>query len=288
LVGDLLVEGLSPRRRWALPFNHLPASLSRPLHWLARSVFRALHSLRFDIYWALCRRTKVADLRRFERSWYSQNGEDGILRIIFEKIDVTNRFCVEFGVEDGRECNTRYLLEKAGWSGLRMDGGSYSAYFGQVHQEFITAENICSLFAKYAVPKQFDLLSIDIDGNDYWVWRAVEGYSPRVVVIEYNASLLPHESKTIRYDPGFRWDGSNYFGASLLALAKLGRVKGYTLIGCDSQGVNAFFVRNDLVGNRFCERSVEQLYRRPQYGQVVHGKCIGHRPTPKISEMVEI
>jgi hypothetical protein len=177
--------------------------MRHPLGQLERLLVRAQRSLRGDIHWALHRHTQVADLRRFERNWYSQNGEDGILRIIFEKIGVTNRFCVEFGVQDGRECNTRYLLETAGWSGLRMDGGDHSACYGQVHKEFITAENICSVFDKYAVPREFDLLSIDIDGNDYWVWRALEGYTPRVVVIEYNASLLRNILGTARR-PGFQ------------------------------------------------------------------------------------
>lgn len=270
------------------PLGKRLASISPLLYRVLRSAYRNQHSVRGQLYWTLCRRGTIKDIRRFERSWYSQNGEDGILNIIFEKIGVTNKFCVEFGVEDGRECNTRHLLEAAAWDGLQMDGGDHASVYGRVRKEFITAENICSLFEKYSVPKQFDLLAIDIDGNDYWVWRAIEGYSARVVVIEYNASMLPNESKTIPYDPEFHWDGSNYFGASLLALAKLGRRKGYTLIGCDSQGINAFFVRDDLVGDRFAVRSVAELYCKPNYGEIAHGKFIGHHPTPKISQMLEV
>lgn len=262
--------------------------LPRPLFRAVRSLSQAHYNLRGDLHRVLHRRRRIDDLRRFERRWFSQNGEDGILRIIFETIGVTNRFCVEFGVEDGRQCNTRYLLEKAGWSGLRMDGADHDLRFGPVRKEFITAENICALFAKYAVPPEFDLLSIDIDGNDYWVWRAIEGYSPRVVVIEYNASLAPDQSRTIRYDPAFQWDGTSYFGASLRALAKLGRSKGYTLVGCESQGVNAFFVRDDLIGERFTVRSVEDTYAAPGYGVIRDGRFIGHRPTPRIAEMVEV
>ncbi len=266
--------------------------LPRPLFRALRSLTRAQYNLRGDLHRLLHRlpqrRRTIHDLRRFERRWYSQNGEDGILRIIFETIGVTNRFCVEFGVENGRQCNTRYLLEKAGWSGLRMDGADHDGRFGPVQKEFITAENICALFAKYAVPREFDLLSIDIDGNDYWVWRAIEGYRPRVVVIEYNSSLPPDQSKVIPYDPAFRWDGSNYFGASLLALARLGRSKGYTLIGCESQGVNAFFLRDDLLAERFAVRSIQQLYSEPRYGVVQDGRCIGHRPTPRIRDMIEV
>lgn len=119
----------------------------------------------------------------------------------------------------------------------------------KIKKEFITAENINQLLQKYRVPREFDLLSIDIDSNDYWVWKAIDNYSPRVVVIEYNSCIPPNESKTIKYDPNARWDGTDYFGASLLALAKLGKSKGYSLVYCESSGVNAFFVRNDLIKN---------------------------------------
>ena len=100
-----------------------------------------------------------------------------------------------------------------------------------IKKEKVDASNINFLLAKYSVPREFDLLSIDIDSNDYYVWKALEGYSPRIVVIEYNASFPPTESKTIKYDPNFVWDGTNYYGASLLALKKLGQSKGYILIG---------------------------------------------------------
>jgi hypothetical protein len=195
---------------------------------------------------------------------------------------------VEFGVEDGSECNTRFLRERLGWTGLLMDGGDHATPVGDVRREFITAENICSLFEKYRVPKEFDLLSIDIDGNDYWVWQAIRGYSPRIVVIEYNSSIGPDESKTVPYDPAFHWDGTNYFGASILALTKLGRAKGYTLIGCDNQGINAFYLRDDLLSERFVVRSVSDLYSEPRYGEIVNGRFIGHAPSHRLSEMIHV
>jgi hypothetical protein len=261
---------------------------SRPAYLVARSIYRSQRNVRRYIYWALFGRRTITDIRRFERRWHSQNGEDGILEIVFAKIGVTNRFCVEFGAESGEVCNTRYLMECKGWTGLRMDGGDHDHCFGTVYKEFVTAENINSLFRKYSVPQEFDLLSIDIDGNDYWVWRAIEGYSPRVVIIEYNSSLPPGESKTIQYDPKFSWDGTNYYGASLLALAKLGGAKGYTLIGCESRGVNAFFLRADLVKDRFAVRSVAELYCTPGHGLIVDGKFVGHPPTERVSRMVDV
>jgi hypothetical protein len=259
---------------------------SRPLYLAARYVYRGVYNLRGDLNRILHNGRAVTDIKRFERSWYSQNGEDGILKLIFSQIGVTNKFYVEFGVEDGSECNTRYLRERHGWTGLMRDGGSHPKPVGDVRKEFITAENICSLLEKYKVPNEFDLLSIDIDGNDYWVWKAIQGYSPRVVLIEYNSSIMPDESKTIPYDPEFRWDGTNYFGASILALANLGRAKGYTLIGCDNQGINAVFLRDDQIDKGFVARPIVGLYAEPRYGEVVGGKFIGHHPSPRLSEMV--
>jgi len=270
------------------PIGRRLHQFSRPLYRVARYLYRGLHNLRGDFYRLMPGRAPLGNLQRYERCWYSQNGEDGILEAIFSRIGVTNRFCVEFGVENGRECNSRYLIERKGWQGLRMDGGEHAEVVGTVHREFITAENIVALFRKYGVPQEFDLLSIDIDGNDYWVWRAIEGYSPRAVIIEYNSSIRPEESRTVPYQPDFQWDGTNYFGASLLALAKLGRSKGYTLVGCDSQGANAFFVRDDLVAGRFVVRSVAQLYAAPRYGEVVGGHFIGHHPSPRMAQMVQV
>jgi len=261
---------------------------SRPLYLAARYIYRGAFNLRGDLNLMLHNGRTVTGIKRYERNWYSQNGEDGILKLIFAQIGATNKFYVEFGVEDGSECNTRYLRERFGWIGLMMDGGSHAAPVGNVRREFITAENICSLFEKYKVPKEFDLLSIDIDGNDYWVWKAIQGYSPRVVVIEYNSSIKPNESKTVPYDPNFLWDGTNYFGASILALAKLGLAKGYTLIGCDKQGINAFFLRDDLIDERFVVRSIAELYAEPRYGEIVDGKFIGHHPSRRLSEMVHV
>lgn len=220
---------------------------------------------------------KIADLNFFEQSFDSQNGEDGILKIIFHKIGLTNKFCVEFGVHTITG-NTVHLV-KNGWNYLWMDGEGDGK---KIKQEFINAENINSLFQKYNVPKEFDLLSIDIDSNDYWVWQAINNYYPRVVVIEYNASIPCHESKTVKYDPNLIWDGSNYFGASLLALKKLGDLKGYTLIACDKRGVNAFFVQNSLIGDNFKIKDIKDIYRPPHYGQKINHKYIGHPPSDKI------
>jgi len=261
-----------------------------------------------------------------EQKIYSQNGEDGIIEFIFSQIGTTNKFSVEFGVGNGFECNTVYLLEKKEWKGLMMDYGAdqqikwtgvmkkawsnkklgftenirkdikflkkltsrtkRSANFQlDIKIEKVTAENIQNLFQKYNVPKNFDLLSIDIDFNDYWVWKAITDYSPRVVVIEYNSSIQLNESRVVSYDPEAVWDGTNYFGASLLALRNLGLKKGYTLVGCDNNGVNAFFCKSELISD-FEIKDIQDLYRPPKYGEIINNIHTGHPPsTKKVPEL---
>ena len=117
------------------------------------------------------------------------------------------------------------------------------------------------------VSGEIDLLSIDIDNNDYWVWKAITRINPRVVVIEYNATLRPPMSLVVPYEPERTWDGAtNYFGASLEAFVRLGRSKGYRLVGCSISGVNAFFVRDDIAGDHFFDpATAEELYEPPRY-----------------------
>ncbi len=204
-------------------------------------------------------------LTRFEHKIFSQFGEDGIIAEIFNRIGVTNRFFVEFGVENGTETNTTRLLLN-GWQGLWIEGKkeyidemqkSFSGYLSQnrlaILHSFITAENIENLFSQGNVPKDIDLLSIDIDRNDFHVWNSITNYRPRVVIIEYNAIFSPADHFIVPYDPNATWDGSSYFGASIDAYCQLGASKGYKLVGCSYAGVNAFFVREDLVADLFEE-----------------------------------
>jgi len=230
-----------------------------------------------DEFKQIQRKREEFDINYFEKKIYSQNGEDGIIEFIFSKIGTTNKFYVEFGVWDGLECNSR-LLKEHGWNGLWMDKKYQSDI---IKKENVTAENVEKLFKKYNVSQSFDLLSIDIDFNDYWVWKSITNYYPNVVVIEYNASYPPNETRVVKYDPNWEWDETDYFGASLLAMKKLGASKGYTLIGCESNGVNAFFCKNKLVENIFPKKSIEELFRPPRYGQIIDGKHIGHPPSDR-------
>jgi len=226
-----------------------------------------------DEFKQIQRKREKFDINYFEKKIYSQNGEDGIIEFIFEIVDTKNKFFVEIGVEDGHQCNTRNLLTK-GWKGIMIDANSTNT--STIKKEFVTSENVNELFEKYSVPNSFDLLSIDIDYNTYWVWKAITKYLPRVVAIEYNSTIPCTESLVVEYDPLGKWDGTNYFGASLLALKKLGDSKGYTLVGCDSFGVNAFFVKNELINEKIKIRSIEELFKPPKFGRIVNGIYVGH------------
>ncbi len=181
----------------------------------------------------------TVNLKGADRKTFSQNGEDGILEKILETIGTTNKYFVEIGVGNADECNTR-LLRENGWKGLMLDNEYYNPGKG-VQQEFVDAGNVNGILAKYKVPKEFDVLSIDIDGNDYWVWKAI-GYSPRVVIIEWNCSISPFRALAIPYSPNFAWDSTCYYGASILALKRLGERKGMVLVAADKRATNLFFV----------------------------------------------
>jgi hypothetical protein len=244
---------------------------SRRLYRLERDVDRLNHTLA-----GLLVPPQVAgELAWSEFRRYSQNGEDGILLRIFSIIGTTDRRFVEVGSGDATECNTRNLWEGWGWSGLLVEGDPELAAVADegtpehvlVRQCFVDAENIDQLIRSSGVSGDIDLLSIDIDGNDYWVWCAIDAVSPRVVVIEYNAAFGPEVSATVPYEPDRVADFGRslaervYCGASLAALVRLGSEKGYALVGCDSSGVNAFFVRRDCLVQPLTEMEASAAWR---------------------------
>jgi hypothetical protein len=222
------------------------------------------------------------DLSSYETSLYSQNGEDGILSKIFQLIEPTSRYCVEFGAGEGVTNSNTYLLRKQEWSCLLLDRMHENSNIN-LYKEFITAENITTLFDKYSVPHDLDLLSIDINYNDFYVWKALDQkFKPAVVLIEYNATHLPNEDKVVKYQFSFCGDGTDYFGASILALYNLGRSKGYSLVYAESAGINLFFIRDDILEEKKLRfknmNDVEKLYRRPTYIVSPNG---GPRKDPK-------
>ena len=206
------------------------------------------------------------NISKFGIKIYSQNEEDGIILYILKHIGIRTKKFIEIGSESGTECNTTNLLKYFDWSGMQIEGDKelYNNAKIQLKKKlrekmkniklvnsFITKKNINKIIKKN-FKKEVDLLSIDIDGNDFWVWEEINCINPRLVVIEYNSFFGSEISCTIPYNPKFIWYYEKkrpYYGASLKALEKLGRKKKYTLVGVDKNGVNAFFVRNDLAKN---------------------------------------
>ncbi len=221
------------------------------------------------------------DFDALSRSLYAQGTEEAILANIFTRIEPRTRYCVEFGASDGlRNSNTAHLLRGEGedprWRGAFIEGSDYR--FGRLQENWGRASNVRLLqavvqphdveahFAELGVPEDLDLMSIDIDGNDYWVWRSIERFRPQVVVIEYNPYYEPPQRWVMKYDPTHEWDGSTHYGASLESLYWLGKDKGYELVGCDRNGNNAFFVERGLY-DRFglTDNSPQLLYRPAMY-----------------------
>lgn len=205
-------------------------------------------------------RVTAASLDEVVFQVFSQRGEDGVIQYICSKIAVPDKTFIEFGVEDYTEANTRLLLFN-NWRGLVMDGSKlnirfikndfiYWKYDLTALQSFITAENINRLISSYTDNSDIGLLSIDIDGNDYWVWEAITTIQPRIIVCEYNSAFGNKHAVSIPYDASFYKTKAHYsnlyYGASLPALCHLAEKKGYDFIGTTSAGVNAFFVRKDI------------------------------------------
>ncbi len=221
------------------------------------------------------------DLSTYEKSLYSFRGEDGIIARLFQLIQPSSRYVVEFSAGDGITGSNTYLLRLQGWNCLLMDRNHETLEY-KLYNEFITADNINQLFEKYRVPQSFDLLSID-NYNEFYVWKNLDSkYKPKIVIIKYNATHLPDEDKVAKHRPYYCGDETNYFGASILAMYNLGRSKGYSLIYAENVGVNLFFVRDDILERAdFSFKNtnlVEKLYRYPAYGKGPNG---GHRQDTK-------
>ena len=243
---------------------------------------------------ALLARPEYADPLRLERHGYktwSQQDEDGIIAEIFRRIGVAHYSFIEFGAGDGRENNTTALLTQ-GWRGLWVDGNSNNAaslrhHFDPLVQAsllhlsnaFVTRDNAAGIVAAAGLGAEIDLLSIDLDGNDYHVWESLDTVNPRVVVIEYNARFRPPADWVMPYDANHSWDGTDNFGASLCAFDRLARTKGYRLAGCNLTGANAFFVRADLAHDLFFDPASPQLLFQPARYELMWGFTSGHPPS---------
>ena len=209
---------------------------------------------------------------------FSQWGEDGIIQSLVSRIEGIPKCFVEFGVEDYTEANTRFLARNNYWSGLVIDGCSSNlekiksdsiSWSNNINSvcKFITAENINCILQQNLPDENVGLLSIDIDGNDYWVWKSITCIDPPIVICEYNSHFGPHANVTIPYDPNFTrsMHPSNiFYGASITALTNLAHTKGYKLVYGNQAGNNLFFVKANLLPS-VPEISITAAYRQSQF-----------------------
>lgn len=216
---------------------------------------------------------------------YSQHDEDGILLYIFSLIATTNKRLVDIGCSGVRDSNSANLITNHGWTGLLIDGDERAVRAGRefyaecpdtrewppvLVSAFVTAENVNDLIRDHGFAGELDLLSIDLDGVDYWVWKAIDCVAPRVVVVEYQCILGPDRSLTVPYRPNFKHSdypanrrSRDYVGASLRAFSKLARERGYRLVGCNRYCFNAFFVRSGLGEEYLPEAPIEACFSHP-------------------------
>lgn len=223
-----------------------------------------------------CRnKLQINTFEEIEFKIFSQFGDDGIIQWLTQQLEITNRNFIEFGVENYRESNTRFLMMNNNWSGLVIDGSQKnideiisSEYFWKfditARCEFIDRDNINEFVSDFSKNREIDLLSIDLDGNDYWVWQAINTISPSIVIAEYNSVFGIDRAITVPYDKYFRRTEKHhsnlYWGASLRALNELAIKKGYSFVGCNSAGNNAYFVRSDKLNNAVKSCTLEDGY----------------------------
>lgn len=217
----------------------------------------------------------INSLSEVEFKVFSQWGDDGIIQWLINNLDIPEKTFMEFGVENYREANTRFLMMNNNWSGLVMDASKAnvaqiinSEYFWQYDLSakavFINVDNINDLLSTSNFGREIGVLHIDLDGNDYWIWKEINVISPIVVILEYNSLFGIDKAITTPYNREFNRTNAHYsnlyFGASLLALYQLSANKGYSFIGCNSAGNNAYFVRKDKLNDSVREVSLENGY----------------------------
>ena len=218
-----------------------------------------------QIYSKLNESLNYKDINDKEFKIFSQWGEDGIIDYLVSNISIENKTFIEFGVEDYKEANTKFLLLNKNWQGLIIDSSIkniksikqeniYWKYDLTAINAFITKDNINKLIEEKKFERKVGLLSIDIDGNDYWIWEAINTIDPSIVIVEYNSRLGNEKKFVVPYNKNFDRKKQHfsmiYYGASLQALAQLGTKKGYTFVCCNKAGNNAFFIKKELVNDR--------------------------------------
>lgn len=265
---DILIEEIKGLRKELTRSDKKRDKYFLALKQQLSAVLRALYSDKLNNI-ALSSEMLELTRRRFQLS--SQNEEDGIVLGILSVIGITDRRFIDIGC-GSTGGNSGFLAKECGWKGLMVDMSDdnietiktcFSGYNIVADKCFVTRENINEIISKYGFVGELDLLSIDIDGNDYWVWEAINICSPRVVIIEYNWRFGCERSVTVPYDKNFNWRElglKGYHGVSLAALEKLGLRKGYSLVLCDPAGTNAFFLRDD-VGKSIPRIAAKEAFR---------------------------
>ncbi len=234
----------------------------------------------------------VKQLEQAESRVFSQHGEDGILESLLQAIPTPHKFVVEFGAYDGEQMsNSRNLILHHHWSAFLIEASSKQYQRLQQRycdnprvktlQSFITADNINQLFTTAGVPLDFEVLSIDVDSIDYYLWEALTQFEPKIVIIEYNSSITPDIHYVVPQTDAFRLSGTSDEGASMRALYELGKRKGYTLIYSELYGANLFFLHNSCLRYVECsELSPTELYQPPQFGMLTGGRAPNGRGYP--------
>lgn len=215
------------------------------------------------------------ELANADKSIFSRGGEDSVLveifRAVYGNLLNKNRYFVDIGVQDAVNCNTRLLREKFLWDGLFIDARN-SEHAINLRKEHVTTANILNVLAENKVPDMINCFSIDIGYNDFYILKKVlTAHTMDVVVINYNASHSPQDDKIVEYSSFAQWDGTSYFGASLLSLCKLMcGAHNYSLVYCDKSGASCFFVHNSLLYNRDItfknKNDIDKLYKQEKVG----------------------
>ncbi len=225
----------------------------------------------------------LRELEAAEKRVYSQHGEDGVIQVLLEKLPPCHRFVVEFGAHDGESMsNSRHLIVDHDWHAVLVE--PHPPFFKLLQaryanndrvrtvQAYISPENINQLFADAGVPKDFDILSIDVDGPDYYLWQALTDYQPTIVLVECNASIPPNREYVVPQDKAWELSGTAEEGANLLALYQLGVRKGYRLVYTELSGANLFFVHESIaIDLDLSGLTPEALYQTPQFGELAGG-----------------
>jgi len=227
--------------------------------------------------------------RRFRMN--SQNDEDGLTSALIREAGLSARRFVEIGCGKNGG-NSGFLAQECGWSGLMIDAHKIRVDYVQRHfgaavaarQEWVTCDNVNTILGKTGFDDDIDLLSIDIDGNDYWVWEALDAITPGLVIIEFNSMFGPDRAVVVPYNPEFdrhglaeehlEW-GNFYYGASLRAATHLANRKGYRLVAVEPRGINAYFLRNDLAPSIPAADPADAYRIPPQYNRFASSRDEG-------------